>query len=480
MCGRGDVNTYAIFAELIRGAVGATGRAGVIVPTGIATDDTTKLYFQNIIERGSLVSLYDFENREAVFPGVHRSYKFCLLTLTGHDRPAADGATFVFFATQTDQLDDPERRFTLSAEDIALLNPNTRTCPVFRTRRDAELTKAIYRRVPVLVHKDQQGRNHWRVTLARMFHMSDDARLFRTRDQLESEGCRLNGNVFGSGPDRWIPLYEAKMLHQFDHRWATYDGPDTRDLTDAEKREVSCVVMPRYWVPGAELDTHLTSPWGYQWLCGWRRSARNTDERTMIATPIGRVALGDSVFLLLPDEAPATVTVLLSALNSFVLDYTARQKVGGANMSYYLVEQFPVVAPEDCASASDFVAPRVLELTYASTDLAPLARDLGHDGPPFRWDPDRRALIRAELDAAMFRLYGIERADVDYIMDTFPIVRRKDEQRFGEYRTKRLILERYDAMVAAEADGREYDTPLDPPPGDPRAAHPSLDRAGAA
>ena len=79
----------------------------------------------------------------------------------------------------------------------------------------------------------------------------------------------------------------------------------------------------------------------------------------------------------------------------------------------------------------------------------------------------------------MFRLYGIERDDVDYILDTFPIVRRHDEQRFGEYRTKRLILERYDAMVAADVAGREYETPLDPPPGDPRAAHPTLDRAGA-
>ena len=104
----------------------------------------------------------------------------------------------------------------------------------------------------------------------------------------------------------------------------------------------------------------------------------------------------------------------------------------------------------------------MLELVYTAIDLAPFARDLGYDGPPFRWDPDRRAVIRAELDAAMFRLYGIERDDVDYILDTFPIVRRRDEQRFGEYRTKRLILERYDAMVAADAAGVEYATSARP------------------
>lgn len=218
LCGRGDVNTYAIFAELMRGAVGPTGRAGVIVPTGIATDDTTKLYFQDLIERRSLASLYDFENRDAVFPGVHRSYKFCLLTLTGSNRPATDGATFVFFAHQTEDLTDPERLFALTAKDIALLNPNTRTCPVFRTRRDAELTKAIYRRVPVLLREGDPDGNPWGIKFSTMFHMSNDSHLFRTRDQLESDGWTLEGNVFTRDGDRYLPLYEAKMLHHFDHR----------------------------------------------------------------------------------------------------------------------------------------------------------------------------------------------------------------------------------------------------------------------
>ena len=116
--------------------------------------------------------------------------------------------------------------------------------------------------------------------------------------------------------------------------------------------------------------------------------------------------------------------------------------------------------------------PRVLELTYTAWDLEPFARDLGYDGPPFRWDPERRFLLRCELDAAFFHLYGLERDDVDYIMDTFPIVRRKDEQAHGEYRTKRVILEIYDELAEAIATGRPYQTRLDPPPADPRVAHP--------
>jgi hypothetical protein len=113
-----------------------------------------------------------------------------------------------------------------------------------------------------------------------------------------------------------------------------------------------------------------------------------------------------------------------------------------------------------------------LELTYTAWDLQPFAQDCGYDGPPFRWDPERRALLRAELDAAFFHLYGLPRDDVDYVMETFPIVKRHDEAAHGHYRTKRLILERYDAMAAAAATGQPYETVLDPPPADPRVAHP--------
>ena len=219
LCGRGDVNTYTIFAELARHVQSDTGRVGVIVPSGIATDDTTKYYFQDIMDSAALASLYDFENRNAIFPGVHRSYKFCLLTLTGAERPAQEGAQFVFFALDVADLRDEVRRFTLSAADIALLNPNTRTCPIFRSKRDAELTKAIYRRVPVLIAEGPPEVNSWGINFLRMLDMSNDSGLFRTREQLEADGWRLDGNRFVRGGKVYLPLYEAKMLHHFDHRW---------------------------------------------------------------------------------------------------------------------------------------------------------------------------------------------------------------------------------------------------------------------
>ena len=122
-------------------------------------------------------------------------------------------------------------------------------------------------------------------------------------------------------------------------------------------------------------------------------------------------------------------------------------------------------------SFRDLILPRVLELTYTAWDLEQFARDCGYAGPPFRWDQERRFLLRAELDAAFFHLYGLNRDDTAYILDTFPIVRRKDIAQHGTYRTKDTILEIYDAMQTAIRTGIPYQTPLTPPPGPPTDAN---------
>ena len=267
LTGVGDINTYAVFAETILRLVGPKGRAGLIVPTGIATDNSTKAFFDQTVTGNRLVSLYDFENREGVFPGVHRSYKFCLLTLSGVDRPCPE-AEFAFFLHQAEQLAETERRFTLSAEDFALFNPNTRTCPIFRTRRDMEIARKMYRRAGVFWREGQGGRpevNPWGVKFSTMFHMSNDSGLFRTEEELADEGWELRGNVFTRDGERYLPLYEAKLFHQYDHRFATFEGVsaqarkngNARAMTPAEKTDLDAVVLPRYWVPEEEVTKRL-------------------------------------------------------------------------------------------------------------------------------------------------------------------------------------------------------------------------------
>jgi N-6 DNA Methylase len=494
LCGRGDINTYAVFAEHNRHLISGKGRAGFIVPSGIATDDTTKFYFQNIVATRSLASLYDFENREKLFPEVDSRIKFCLLTLSGSSRPAQKGAEFVFFALRTADLSETERRFTLSPEDIALLNPNTRTCPIFRSRRDAELTKAIYRRVPVLIRETAPESNPWGVSFMAMFHMANDSHLFHTRPQLEADGYKLEGNQFQQDEQIYLPLYEATMLHHYDHRWATYEGLDTRDLTLSEKQNPNFSVLPRYWVKTEEVSRVLQNRWSNQWLLGWRDITNNTNERTVVSTVIPRGAVGDKFLLMFPNREISYITALFGNLVAFSFDYAARQKMGSTSLKFFLMKQLPVLPPAkydevyswtEGKSLKEWILPRVLELTYTAWDLQPFARDVWeslsdegraeirqrwresqeigeredstlHPNPllqwereliaPFKWDEGRRFQLRCELDAAFFHLYGINREDVDYIMESFPIVKRKDEAHYGEYRTKKVILDLYDQM----------------------------------
>ncbi len=477
LCGRGDVNTYAIFAEAMRDAISPTGRTGVIVPTGIATDDTTKHFFADIVTKRQLASLYDFENAAPVFAGVHRSFKFCLLTLSGTKRPVEE-AEFVFFAHQPSDLNDPERRFTLSPDDLALINPNTKTAPVFRTRRDADITKAIYRRVPVLVRDDDPDGNPWSVRFRRFVDLNLDAGSGRLR-----EGSADSSHM--------VALYAGKMLTAFDHRAATVEKSATaltrqaqpKYLSDDEKTDPTRVVTSLYWTTTDDVDNEFGVFGIGEWVGVWKDVCSSTNERTMIASIIPRRLSDFSVRCFLPTEVTLAWRLVVVS-NSFALDYVARSAVGGLHMSDYVVKQLPFLPLASFKqrvswsgdTLDEWLRPRVLELTYTAWDLEGFGADLGYTGPPFRWDPARRELLRAELDAAFFHLYGIKRNDVEYIMDTFPIVKRKDEAAHGEYRTKRLILERYDALAAAAAAGTEYQTVLTPPPADPSCAHPESAR----
>ncbi|MCL4441948.1 MAG: class I SAM-dependent DNA methyltransferase, partial [Firmicutes bacterium] len=486
LCGRGDVNTYTIFAESMRSIISSTGRVGCIVPSGIATDDTTKFFFQALMDKRSLVSLYDFENREGIFEGVHRSYKFCLLTLTGTGSPAA-GAEFVFFAHRPEDLQQEERRFTLSAEDIALLNPNTRTCPIFRSKRDAELTKSIYRRVPVLIKESPPEENPWKVKITRTFDMARFSDQSKTRETLLKDDFKESKGRFIRDSEDWIPVYESKMIWHYDHRYSSYDNCDFNDINNGkpkifskEQKKSPCEIsISRYWLPGNEVR-RLTS-WHLQpyWIA-FRDITNATNERTMVGSIIPRHCSDYTLRLIFGEIVTGRMAAcLLANINSFVLDFISRQFVAGTHFSDFITQQLPIYPPQNyirrfCLfdNVKNWVSQRALELTYTAWDLKPFAQYCGYDGPPFRWDEERRFKIRCELDAAYFHLYGIAREDVDYIMETFPIVKLKDEEKYGSYRTKELILTIYDAMQQAIVTGQPYQTILDPPPADPRCAHP--------
>jgi hypothetical protein len=598
LTGVGDVNTYALFAETILQIKSANGRAGFIVPTGIATDDSTKLFFGHISQSGQLAALYSFDNEKFIFPAVHHSFRFALVTLG-----TTSSADLLFYAQRVSELSDERKHFSLSTSDFHLINPNTLTCPTFRSRRDAEITKKLYRAAPVLMrdpvfeelpggkHLVEPGQNPWGIKFSTMFHMSNDSHLFQDNP---GEGL--------------LPLFEAKLIHQFDHRWATYtpDG-DSRDMTLAEKQDPAQTARPRYWVDEREvlarvanvparlakawLLTHAEGPtsqnipeakslefavagwvagqlmreaihnkgqavrtvdtlsknefaqalhWAQsvieerypplaetlraagiegaaarkafaawceddrevplsqleldeinawmrvwnglssegirvgalltqadvwmqrrspKWLMGWRDITSSHVLRTVISAVMPLVGVGHTMPLWFSSAEPELCAALLANFSSLVLDYMARVKVGGTHLTYGYIKQFPILQPDRYTEADlAYIVPRVLELTYTAHDLAAWAQDLGHSGPPFPFHPERRAQLRAELDAYYARLYGLTRDELRYILDpadvmgddypseTFRVLKNGELRDFGEYRTQRLVLAAWDAL----------------------------------
>ncbi|MEV6378042.1 DNA methyltransferase [Streptomyces sp. NPDC051773] len=506
LCGRGRIKTDTIFTEQDRRLSAPRGRTGVIVPTGIATDATTQFFFKDLVTRGHLVALYGFENEEKVFPGVHHSVNFALFCMAGSGSPNSP-IHIAFRVRQVAQI--AERAYTLTGLDIQLLNPNTGTCPVFRHPRDADITVGIYRRVPILIEEAKgTAGNPWGIRFMQgLFNMTSDSHLFRpdaqngeTFDDLLKDGwCRV-GNVLVRGAERLLPLYEAKMLHHYDHRFSTYEGATEKQLavgtlprlTLDQQQDPATTPLPRYWVPEHDIPTgqfdksgeQIKVPgvrsrlsakgWNRDWLLGWRDICRATDERTAISFVFPRSGVGNKVPVMTSDLGGAALTSLIACQSSFIHDFSSRQKVGGVTMNFFIWQQLPVVTPSMVRPHLPFITHRVLELTFTAHDMAPFARDLGDTGTPFRWDPNRRAVIRAELDALFFHLYGITRDDTAYILDTFNVTRDNDIKAHGEYRTKNLILAEYDRMAAAgltlenpltEGKSGTYRSTLTPPPG---------------
>ncbi len=473
LTGHGDIDTYALFAETSLALTSKRGRLGVVLPTGIATGETTAPFFRRLIDSSTLAAFLDFENEAKIFPGVTNRFRFAVLVATGGQ--AIPTASFAFSTRHVHQIGD--RRFSLQPSEILQVNPNSGTSPIFRSRRDAEITIGIHGRLPVLWHDKLVDGNPWNVSFQRMLDMANDSGSFRDEPSLRSEGWQSNNGAFMRGNATMLPLYEAKMTHHFDHRYATYADATQAQLnkgtlprlTPEQHDDPGSVAWPRYWIPATDVDAALAGRSPNHWLLGWRDIAKDTDERTLIATVIPRTAVGHKFPLALPGEKP--VAGLQANLSALVLDYCARQKLSGASVIYSLVKQLPVVPPSvysaaapwqraNAATLADWVVPRVLELSYTAWDLQPYGQDLGDDGPPFRWNEERRAQLRAELDAAYLHLYGLDRSDAEHVIDSFFVVRKNEERQHGEFRTKRLVLAAYDAMVEGE-----FVSPLDPAPG---------------
>jgi hypothetical protein len=477
----GDINLYSLFVERAMRLVKPDGMVGLLTPSGIASDLTASKFFKSVATEGRLKALYDFENRrmrykmEPFFPDVDSRFKFSAL-ITSPKRTFA-AAHCAFFLQDVSELADSDRCFPLTAADFARVNPNTGTAPIFRTRRDKEITTRLYANAQVLV--DRSGDSEikaWPVKYATMFHMTNDSGLFRTRTELEEkEGAwPIGGNRFGSAEGDWVPLYAGRMIHQYDHRAASveinkenlhnlaFSGAISAEM----KRDPNFLPTPQFWVP----ERAIKFPTGHEWAIAFRDIARATDVRTMIAAAVPKMGYANTapvIFFSDPGVFSERGPLLLANFLSVPLDYVIRQKAQTTHLNWYIVEQLPVIPLNRYAethfgpkTAAAVIRDAVLELTYTAHDMAPFARDMGYVDesgqvkPPFLWNEERRLHLRAKLDAVFFHLYGItDRDDVRYIYATFPIVERQEAEMYGgRYRSRDLCLAYMSALAAGQPD----------------------------
>ena len=475
----GKLELSSLFAEL---CLSFSKEAwGLVIPTGIAVNDSNKYFFSKLIDESRLVSIYSFENEEKLFE-IHHSFKFCLLTCCNQEdtpHPVSGG----FYLRRVDHLLDPRRIYTLQTSDFARLNPNTKTCPVFRTSRDAKLTAKIYRNSTIL-HNEITGDNPWNVKFGSMFNMSTDSYLFRTYAQLTAQGATLNGNTFTTvDGETYVPLYEGKMIWHYNHHYGTWptEGERPNSINTPSEDELAnpnSSIMPWYWVPLAAVkdrlvkydkDGNIVWEWKHKWIFAFRDVTNAMTERTFIIAPIPDAkGVGNTATLLYAERGCMPGASLYGMMSSLIFDYTTRQMIGGPHASINYVKQFPVLTPDQIPSTMQWqIVKRVAELCYFNHDMDGWASELWEEmseeqraelpqlgaQQPWVYNPERRAVLQAELDAIFAHLYGLNTEDLVYILDpedicgkgcineTFRVLKDNEIRLYGEYHTKRLVLE---------------------------------------
>ncbi|MHA1371492.1 MAG: Eco57I restriction-modification methylase domain-containing protein [Promethearchaeota archaeon] len=474
---RGTLNTYALFTERAYELISQRGYLGFVLPTGIIMNYYTPEFFIKLIKNNSVLSIFDFENEKQIFK-IMRKLRFCLFSIGGKSISREiipmcfyrkEPVEIQNFLTQlNDNKEDlkqflehlPNNHFMLPIykDDFELFNPNTLTCPSFRNKKDLLIMKKIYKNVPILIKRNPKNKdlilNPWNIQFSRMLDMANDSRLFLTTDDLIKRNIIKNAkNIqkeFDKIKENFFPVYEGKMIWHYDHRasvplFGSKALHKQNKTTTEQHQDPQFTILPLYWIEKDHVIIRIPKDYKNKWLYGFRNVARGNDERTFISTIIPISGAAHSLPLIYSNSNIKKFSCLIANMNSFVLDYCLRQKLSGANMSYFIIEQLPVFPPEIYnEKLTTMICERVLELIFTAYDLKPFARDLGYSGPPFKWDPEKRAKLQAELDAIFFHLYKIKRTDVEYILETFQVLKRKEIEKFNEFKTKRLILEAYD------------------------------------
>ena len=478
----GTMDFYKFFVEKSVQLLNPKGLAGLLIPTGIATDKSTSKFFHNRAAGRHIKNIFDLKNNN-FFPDVHSFYKFCIFVVSRcREFQKVDCA---YLLESVNNLKDKNRRFQLDAHDFEKFNPNTKNSPIFSHTRDANIVKRVYSKIPIL--SLDGGNIVWPVQYKPLLQMTGDKQKFRTMIQLEgTEGAyHVGQNCYENKDGTWFPLYEGKSVREYDHRASDIIVNRNNPFRPAGQIPVPAKrkANPNEY-PVVRFHVMDDGSWwtkSDKWTIAFKDVTALTNSRTMIAAMLPKVGAGHTLPTL-PldndvDDRAVVASLILGNLNAVPFDYIARQKVQGLHFSWYILEQMPVIPLNIISetkfggvSARDIISEAVLELTYTAHDMAPFAMDMeyvGDDGkvlPPFEWNESRRRCLKAKIDAVFFILYGIfnpadrktSQKDIQHIYSTFDIVEEREMEELGRYLSRDLALVYCNSLSA----GRPYADPV--------------------
>ncbi|MEG4284662.1 hypothetical protein QUB68_16155 [Microcoleus sp. A006_D1] len=384
-----DINLYKLFVELCFNLLCDKGECGIVIPSGIYTDLGTKQLREMLFEQTNVTGLFCLENRRTIFEGVDSRFKIVVLTFEKGSTTTEFPSAFMRLDVQELQGFPNDESLKISVELVRRLSPDSLSVMEFKNLGDIRIAEKMLQ-FPLLGEKID---GKWNLRLTAEFHMTNDSHLFKQ----EAGNGRL-------------PLYEGKMIHQFNHKWG----------------------QPKYWINEDEGRQNLLGKKGldsgqqleYQKyrLC-FRDVASSTNERTMIAAIIPKkLFTGNTLIVANSSIESKELLLALSILNSFACDFIIRQKVT-AHCNMFYVYQLPV--PRLTSGEKYFwdIVQRAAKLICTAPEFDELAAEVGlNSHKEGVTDETERAKLRAELDGIIAHLYGLTEAEFAHILTTFPIV----------------------------------------------------------
>ena len=442
----GEMNLAYVFTEQVAKLINSTGFVGFIIPAGIATEKTTSVFFDFLVRNEMLRNLYIVENKNRYFADVHRHAKFALITFTG-EKIKTQKPKYAFFIKDTNELKDKDRIIELDKFDFELINPNTRNCPMFFSKKDSELVKQIYQNSDIIM-RDNSNDLPFNFQYMRMFDMTTDSNKFEIEKNLLRDGFTYSKNKYTKQEETFLPLYESRHIAQYNHRYASIKINPTNIFktgssilsSKSELINPNFTIKPRFWIKEENLDYRIPEKYKYNWFLAFKDITGATSERVVVSAIIPKTAAGNTLPILLIYEEAVDICCMLANLNCKILDFITRRKISGNHLNLFTLKQLPIIHPKKYTSEQkNLIKKCLLELVFTSNDLKDFAIDLDYHEQPFKYNEERRLYIFAILDSIFMKLYKISENDISYILDSLISIKRRETKSYGKYVSQGLI-----------------------------------------